>query len=42
MNLIGVVDLQLIYDTAKEKIEEQLGKITKVKLDPKNRLTNKI
>ena len=29
-------------DTAKEKIEEQLGKITKAKIDPTSRLTNKI
>ena len=26
-------------DTAKEKIEEQLGKATKAKIDPANRLT---
>ena len=29
-------------DTAKEKIEEQLGKATKAKIDPTSRLTNKI
>ena len=29
-------------DTAKEKIEKQLGKATKVKTDPTSRLTNKI
>ena len=29
-------------DTAKEKIEEQLGKATKAKIDPISRLTNKI
>ena len=29
-------------DTAKEKIEEQLGKATKAKVDPTSRLTNKI
>ena len=29
-------------DTAKEKIEEQLGKATKAKIDPTRRLTNKI
>ena len=29
-------------DTAKEKIEEQLGKTTKAKIDPTSRLTNKI
>ena len=29
-------------DTAKEKIEEQLDKTTKVKIDPTSRLTNKI
>ena len=29
-------------DTAKDKIEEQLGKATKAKIDPTNRLTNKI
>ena len=29
-------------DTAKEKIEKQLGKATKAKTDPTSRLTNKI
>ena len=29
-------------DTVKEKIEEQLGKATKAKIDPTSRLTNKI
>ena len=29
-------------DTAKEKIEEQLGKATKAKIDPTSRLTNTI
>ena len=29
-------------DMAKEKIEEQLGKVTKVKIDPASRLTHKI
>ena len=29
-------------DTAKEKMEEQLGKATKGKIDPTSRLTNKI
>ena len=29
-------------DTAEEKIEEQLGKATKAKIDPTSRLTNKI
>ena len=29
-------------DTAKEKVEEQLGKATKAKIDPTSRLTNKI
>ena len=29
-------------DTAKEKIEEQLDKTTKAKIDPRSRLTNKI
>ena len=29
-------------DTAKEKIEEQLGNATKGKIDPTSRLTNKI
>ena len=29
-------------DTAKEKMEEQLGKATKPKVDPTSRLTNKI
>ena len=32
----------LTNDTAKEKIEEQLGKTTKAKIDPISRLTNKI
>ena len=32
----------LTNDTAKEKIEEQLGKATKAKIDPTSRLTNKI
>ena len=29
-------------DTTKEKIEKQLGKVTKAKIDSTNRLTNKI
>ena len=32
----------LTNDTAKENIEEQIGKATKAKIDPTSRITNKI
>ena len=43
MNLIRVVDSPIQTNgTAKEKIEEQLGKATKAKIHPTSGLTNKI